>query len=115
MSLKKLKKKITSKTGQPLDERKLFHNAQAMQGTLREGRLPENHRHRLPPAIDERAPAAARSPFEIHETAKVKIKDVVFVNATANTQKELRNVLKTRRHWMFSWLTGIGRVEGGRI
>jgi outer membrane protein assembly factor BamA len=30
MSLKKIRKKITSKTGQPLDERKLFDDAQAI-------------------------------------------------------------------------------------
>ena len=48
----------------------------------------------------------------IHETPKIKIKDVIFVNATAFTQKQLRKVLKkTRRHWMFSWLTGSGVLK----
>ena len=31
-----------------------------------------------------------------------------FVGAKAFPQKKLRKVIKTRKHWMFSWLTGSG-------
>jgi outer membrane protein insertion porin family len=48
----------------------------------------------------------------IHETPKIKIKDIIFVNATAASQRALRKVLKeTRRRWMFSWLTGSGVLK----
>ena len=49
--------------------------------------------------------------FVVHETPKVKIKDVIFVDAHAFTQKQLRHAIKTRRHWMFSWLTGSGVLK----
>ena len=35
----------------------------------------------------------------------------MFDGAQAKTQKQLRKVLKTRRHWMFSWLTGSGVLK----
>ena len=56
-------------------------------------------------------PGAVRSHVLIHETPKIKIKDVVFVNAHAFTQKQLRKAIKTRRRWMFSWLTGSGVLK----
>src|SRR5262249_53299196 len=34
-----------------------------------------------------------------------------FVGAQAFPQKRLRKVIKTRRHWMFSWLTGSGILK----
>ena len=42
---------------------------------------------------------------------KVKIKDIVFDGAHAFTQKQLRKVLKTRRRWWLSWLTGSGILK----
>ncbi len=62
-----------------------------------------------PPVIDEAAGRGTVT-FEIHETPRIKIKDIVFVNATL-PQKSLRKVFKTRRHWMFSWLTGTGVLK----
>jgi outer membrane protein insertion porin family len=44
----------------------------------------------------------------ITESPKVKILEVDFVGAKAFPQKKLRKVIKTRKHWMFSWLTGSG-------
>src|SRR5208282_1882146 len=105
MSLKKLQKKITSKVGQPLDERKLFEDAQEMQKVYEKAGYQKTTVVAQPPAIDELAGRGSVT-FLIHETPKVKIKNVVFVNAHAFTQKQLRKAIKTRRHWMWSWLTG---------
>src|SRR5208282_4131663 len=110
MKLKKLKKKITSKEGQPLDERKIFDDALAMKEVYEKAGYQKTTVVAQPPVIDEAAGRGAVT-FEIHETPKVRIKDVVFVNAKAFPQKELRKVLKTRRHWMFSWLTGTGVLK----
>jgi len=44
----------------------------------------------------------------ITESPKVKIVKVEFVGATAFKQKKLRKVIKTRRRWMFSWITQSG-------
>jgi outer membrane protein insertion porin family len=109
MSLKKLKKKITSKTGQPLDERKIFDDAQAMRELYEKSGYQKTTVTAEPPVIDEAAGRGTVT-FVIHETPRIKIKDIVFVNATF-PQKQLRKVFKTRRHWMFSWLTGSGVLK----
>jgi outer membrane protein insertion porin family len=110
MSLKKLKKKLTSKINQPLDERKLFEDAQEMQKLYEKGGYQKTTVVAEPPVIDEMAGRGTVT-FQVHETPKVKIKDIVFVNAHAFPQKKLRKVLKTRRRWMFSWLTGTGVLK----
>jgi outer membrane protein insertion porin family len=46
--------------------------------------------------------------FQIVESQKVKISEIDFIGAAAFTQKELRGVVKLKRHWMWSWLTGNG-------
>src|SRR5207237_3151948 len=62
-------------------------------------------------AVEERVGRGTVT-FEITEAPKVKIKDVFFEGAYAFPQKKLRKVLKkTRRHWMFSWLTGTGVLK----
>jgi outer membrane protein insertion porin family len=110
MSLKKIKKKITSKVNQPLDERKIFDDTLAIKDMYEKGGYQKTTVVAQPPVIDEAAGRGTVT-FEIHETPKVRIKDVVFVNAAAFPQKELRHVLKTRRRWMFSWLTGTGVLK----
>ena len=110
MSTKKLSKKITSKIGQPLDERKLFEDAQEMQSLYEKAGYQKATVVNEPPVIDELAGRGTVT-FLVHEAPKVKIKDVVFVNAHAFTQKQLRKAIKTRRHWMFSWLTGSGVLK----
>jgi outer membrane protein insertion porin family len=109
MKLKKLKKKITSKVGQQLDERKIFDDAQAMQELYEKAGYQKTTVVGEPPVINEAAGQGTVT-FVIHETPRIKIKDIVFVNATF-PQKQLRKVLKTRRHWMFSWLTGSGVLK----
>jgi outer membrane protein insertion porin family len=110
MKLKKLQKKITSKVGQPLDERKLFEDAQEMQKVYEKAGYQKTTVVVQPPVIDELAGRGSVT-FLVHETPKVRIKDVVYVNARAFTQKQLRKAIKTRRRWMFSWLTGSGVLK----
>jgi outer membrane protein insertion porin family len=111
MSNRKLRKKITSKPGQPLDERKLFDDAQAIKEIYEKAGYQKTTVTAETTGIDEAA-GHARAAIIIHETPKIKIKDVIFVNATAATQRELRKVFKkTRRRWMFSWLTGSGVLK----
>jgi len=110
MSLKKIMKKITSKVNQPLDERKLFDDTLAIKEMYEKSGYQKTTVQEQAPIINEAA-GRGTCTIEIHETPKVRIKDVVFVNASAFPQKELRHVLKTRRHWMFSWLTGTGVLK----
>lgn len=102
----KLLKKISSKVGDPLDERKLFTDSQEMQKMYEKAGYPGTTvKYVL--NIEETA-GRGTATFEINETRKVKIKRVEFVGAQAFPEKKLRKVIKTRKHWMFSWLTGSG-------
>jgi outer membrane protein insertion porin family len=102
----KLLKKATSKTGEALNERKLFTDSQEMQKLYQKAGYPGTT---VKYSISiEQSTARATATFEIVESPKVKITRVEFVNATAFTQKQLRKTIKTRRHWMFSWMTGGG-------
>jgi outer membrane protein insertion porin family len=113
-SKRKLNKKITSKVGEPLDERKLFLDAQEMQKMYQKAGYQRTTVRYLPPVIEASAGRGSVT-FEIVEAPKVKIKDVVFENAEAFKQKKLRKQLKTRRHWMFSWLTGTGVLKDEQL
>jgi outer membrane protein insertion porin family len=101
---REIRKKITSKIGQALDERKLFTDARAIEELYQKKGYPRTTvRYAL--NINEGA-GQGTATFEITESPKVKITNVEFVGAEEFSQKKLRKVLKgTRRHWMFSWLT----------
>jgi outer membrane protein insertion porin family len=105
----KLLKKITSKVGQPLDERKLFTDTQEIQKSYQKSGYPSTQvKYVL--NIDETA-GRGTATFEIQESPKVKIIEVDFVGANAFKQKKLRKLIKTRKHWMFSWITGSGYLK----
>lgn len=115
----KLKKLISSKTGEPLDERKLFTDSQEIQKLYQKKGYP-NTTVKATPLVDEAAGRGSAT-FEIQESKKVKIARVEFTGARAFPRKVgffesifhpsrrgLAKVIKTREHWMFSWLTGSG-------
>jgi outer membrane protein insertion porin family len=105
----KLRKKISSKPTEPLDERKLFTDCQEIQKAYQKSGYPRTDvKYVL--NIDENA-GRGTATFEILESPKVKVIEVQFVNATNFTQKKLQGVIKTRAHWMFSWLTGSGKLN----
>jgi outer membrane protein insertion porin family len=102
----KILKKVTSKVGEPLDERKLFTDSQEIQKMYQKAGYPGTVVKAVPSIIESSGRATAT--FQINEGIKIKIVEVDFVGAQAFTQKKLRKTIKTRRHWMFSWLTGSG-------
>jgi outer membrane protein insertion porin family len=102
----KLKKKVTSKVGEPLNERKLFTDSQEIEKMYQKAGYPGTTA-KYSIAIEESTGRASVT-FDIKESPKVKITRVEFVNAQAFTQKQLRKIIKTRKHWMFSWITGSG-------
>lgn len=110
----KLSKKLTSKIGEPLDERKLFDDAQAIKKLYQKSGYPQTEVKYVPNLGDERTGRATVT-FEITETPKVKIADVRFEGARAFSQKKLRKVIKTHRRWMFSWLTGSGVLKDEQL
>lgn len=106
---RKILKKITSKTGEPLDERKIFSDTQEITKLYQKsGYQRTTVKYNL--NIEETAGRGSVT-FEIVEAPKVKIKNVEFVGADSFTQRKLRKQLKTRRHWMWSWLTGSGVLK----
>src|SRR5262245_5665507 len=109
----KLLKKITTKVGEPLDERKLFSDAQEIKKLYEKAGYPKT-KVEFPITPDERAGRATVT-FEITESPKVKIADVVFDGAHAFKQSKLRKVLKTRRHWWLSFLTQSGVLKDDQL
>jgi len=106
---RKLRKAVSSKVGEPLDERKLFQDTQAILKLYRKHGYRQT-KVRYVPVIDAELGRGTVT-FEITEAPKVKIKDVQFIGAAAFPQKKLRKVIKTRRRWFLSWLTGSGILK----
>ena len=105
----KLRKKLSSKVGEPLDERKLFTDSQEIQKMYQKSGYPRTEVKHVSSVIEESGRAMAT--FEINESPKIKIVRVEFVNAKAFSQKKLRKVIKTRKHWWLSWITGSGYLK----
>jgi len=119
-SVHRLMKKVTSRVGDPLDEHKLFTDAREIQKYYQDNGYQKTVVKALPPAIDATA-GKGTATIEIVEAPKIKIKDIVFDGMAPfkdakgemvkHPQRTLRGVLKTKRRWMFSWLTGSGIVK----
>src|SRR6266576_205841 len=104
-----LLKKVKSRVGQPLDEYKLFTDAQEIKKKYEKAGYRQT---KVEPKESINAELGrATATFEITEAPKVRIVDVQFVGAQAFSQRKLRKPIKTRRHWMFSWLTGSGKLK----
>jgi len=102
----KLRKKLSSKVGEPMDNQKLFNDALEIQKMYQKAGYPGTQVKNIP-SIDEIA-GRASVVFDITEGGKIKIENVEFVGAQAFSQRKLRKVIKTRRHWTLSWITGSG-------
>ncbi len=105
----KLLKTISSKVGEPFNERKLFTDAQDIQKLYQKKGYPRTE-VKYSFSIDPNT-ARATATFQINESPKIKIAKVEFVGAQAFSQRRLRHVIKTRKHWMFSWITGSGYLK----
>jgi outer membrane protein insertion porin family len=105
----KLKKKVTIKVGDPLDEQKVFTDVQEMKKLYEKSGYPDT-KVKYVLNIDE-VSGHGTVTYQIQESPKVKITQINFFNAQAFSQKELRDELKIKRHWMWSWLTGSGYYQ----
>ncbi len=108
-SAKKLGKTISSKIGDPLDEHKLFNDSQAIREKYQKAGYP-NTQVKYIMSVDEAAGRGVAT-FEVQESPKIRIVDVVFDGTKAFPQKKLRKEIKTRRWWFLSWLTGSGKLK----
>lgn len=105
----RLRKTLTSKIGEPFNERKLFTDTQEIQKLYQKKGYPRSE-VKYSYTIDENT-ARATATFDIKESPKIKIIKLEYVGAKAFKQRQLRHVIKTRKHWMFSWLTGGGFLK----
>ncbi|HYT60344.1 MAG TPA: outer membrane protein assembly factor BamA [Haliangiales bacterium] len=105
----KLLKKVKSRIGESLDDYKLFTDAQEIKKMYEKAGYQQT-KVEATKSINEQLGRATVT-FEIKEAPKVRIVDVQFVGAQAFSQRKLRKQLKTRRRWMFSWLTGSGKLK----
>ena len=106
LSDSKLKKKITVKVGDPMDEQKLFTDVQEMKKLYEKYGHPDTQIQYVP-SIDE-PNGRGTVTFQIVESVKIKISKIEFIGAAAFSQKELRKQIKTSEHGMWSWITGSG-------
>jgi outer membrane protein insertion porin family len=100
----KLLKKVTSKPSEPLDERKLFSDCQTIEEMYQKAGYPHTDVKYVFNNYDENAGRSGVT-FQITEGLKIRVVDVVFNGAHAFSQRKLRWTIKTRRHWMWSWIT----------
>ena len=109
ISESKLKKKVTVKTGEALDEQKLFTDVQEMKKLYEKYGLSDTKVKYI--LNIEEVTGHGTVTFHIEESPKVKITKVEFLGATNFRQKNLRSEIKTQRRWSFSWLTGSGYFQ----
>jgi len=109
LSDSKLKKKITFKVGEPLDEQKVFTAVQDIKSLYEKNGLADTKVKYI--LNIEELTGHGIVIFHIEESPKVKIKDIEFFGATSFKPKALRSELKMKRRWSFSWLTGSGYYE----
>lgn len=112
-SNEKIAKKIQSKVGEPMDERKLFADTQEIKKLYEKSGYPKTTVNYVP-NIDQRVGRGTVT-FEIIETQKVRVEDVQFEGASAFTHRKLRGQLKTKRHWWLSWLTRGGVLKEDQL
>ncbi|MGA0325950.1 MAG: outer membrane protein assembly factor BamA [Limisphaerales bacterium] len=103
---KRLTKQVTSKVGEPIDEKTLFEDAKAIREYYQKKGFQNTTVDYVPLINEDRGQGSVT--FEIVEAPKVKIDKVFFKGNQAFSQRKLRKVIKTRNRWAFSWLTGSG-------
>lgn len=109
ISERKLQKKVTVKEGESLDSYKFWSASQEMLKMYQKKGY-QKAEITVREDVSERLGTATVT-FVVNEGEKVRVVDVRFVGAKAFSQSRLRRVIKTRRHWMFSWVTQSGKFK----
>jgi outer membrane protein insertion porin family len=108
-----LTKKTKTKVGDPLNEQKLFLDTQEIKKLYeKKGYAKTKIEYAISP--DERTGRASVR-FEITESQKLRVVNVIFDGAHAFKQKKLRKVVKTRRWWWLSWITSSGTLKDDQL
>lgn len=111
---RRLRKEVTSKPNAALDERTIKKDAEKIFEYYQKRGYSQAE---VNYTIDrDRATGFGRVTFRIREGAKVRIKKINFVGNENVKSRKLRKELKeTRKWWMWSWLTGKGRLKDDKF
>lgn len=106
----RLMKEIQTKPNVALDERQVKADSQALfEYYQKKGYSQAEVNYSIE---RDRTTGFGRVIFRIREGLKTTIDDIRFVGNTTVSSRKLRGAMaETRRHWMFSWLTGKGRLQ----
>ena len=105
----RLDKEIKTKSNTALDERQVKEDAETLRAYYQKTGY---NLAQVSYTIERnRATGFGTVTFKIIEGNKVKIADILFSGNDHVKAKALRKVMETKRHWMFSWLTGSGRFK----
>ncbi len=105
----RLRKESTQKIGDSLDERKAHDDARKMQELYEKAGYPDA-KVTYDVAVDKDTGKAVLK-FKILEGERVLIKAIKFTGNKAYPDERLCKLLKTRRHWLGSWLAGTGVLK----
>ena len=106
---RRLLKEIDTVVGEPIDDRKLHFDRQALiEYYQKKGywEIQVDYEKRVS-ELSGRGSVV----FNINEGPKIKIRDIVFHGADDFTQKEMRKAMETKRLWWLAWLTGDGKLK----
>jgi outer membrane protein insertion porin family len=106
---RRLRREVEIRVGQSIDERRIRRDADSITTYYRDKGYTEV---RVDYRIDRNSETGEGSvTFLINEGQKLKISDIEFIGNTAFSARQLKKEMETRKHWMFSWLTGSGRFD----
>lgn len=105
----RLRRECSQKVGDSLDERKAHDDAHKMEELYQKAGYPDVKVTYDISADKDTGKAILR--FKIQEGERVFIKRVQFTGNQAYADNRLRKLLKTRRHWWGSWLSGTGVLK----
>lgn len=108
-SAKKLLKEIDTVVGEPIDDRKLFFDAKAVEEFYQKKGY-YDVKVEIEKQVSELSGRGSVR-FVITEGPKIKIDDIVFNGVDGYKQKELRKAIETKRTWWLAWLTGAGKLK----
>jgi len=107
---KRLLKEVSTKPNAALDERNIKKDAEKIFEYYQKNGYSQAE---VNYTVDrDRATGFGRVTFRIREGVKVRISAIVFTgNEHVKTRKLRKEMKETRKWWMFSWLTGKGRLK----
>ncbi|MDX2185427.1 MAG: outer membrane protein assembly factor BamA [Opitutaceae bacterium] len=106
---RRLQKEAKTKAGGTLDERQVKEDAEKMREYYQKAGF---YQASVSYKIERDAGTGYGTViFRVREGPKVRIKDFVFVGNDHIKARKLRKTMETKRWWMFSWLTGSGRLK----